>query len=64
MPPAARHQAADRSGVSQAEKGTGPLAVLAPAEPLLLGGRDHPAVDDQRRGRVVEQRIDAEYAHN
>jgi hypothetical protein len=37
--------------------------VLATGEPLLLGGRDHLPVDDERRGRVVEHRVDPEYPH-
>ena len=41
----------------------GALAVLAPAEPLLLGGGDGPPVDDERRSRVVEQGVDPEDAH-
>jgi hypothetical protein len=39
------------------------LAVLAPAEALLLGGRHRLAVDDESCGRVVEQGVDTEDAH-
>ncbi|GAB7044177.1 hypothetical protein JCM9533A_80280 [Catenuloplanes niger JCM 9533] len=37
--------------------------MLAPAEPLLLGGGDHTAVDDQRGGRIMEDRIDSQDSH-
>jgi hypothetical protein len=40
-----------------------PLAVLAAAEALLLGRRDDLAVDDQRRRRIVEDRVDTEDSH-
>ena len=40
-----------------------PLAVLAPAEPLLLGGGHDLAVDDQRRRRVVVDGVDAQDLH-
>lgn len=39
------------------------LTVLAPAEPLLLGGCDDPAVDHERGGRVVEERVHSQYTH-
>src|SRR5690606_16558471 len=39
------------------------LAVLAPAEPLLLRGSDDLAVDDEGSRRVVIDRIDAENSH-
>src|SRR5690606_6348617 len=41
----------------------GTFAVLAAAEPLLLRGGDDRTVDDERGRRVVEQGVDAEYAH-
>jgi hypothetical protein len=37
--------------------------VLAPAEPFLLRCRDDPAVDDERRRRIVKDRVDAENSH-
>ncbi|GLY58697.1 hypothetical protein Ccel01_32990 [Cellulosimicrobium cellulans] len=37
--------------------------MLAPREALLLRGGDHPAVDDEGGGRVVEQGVDSEDAH-
>ena len=40
-----------------------PLAMLAPAEPFLLGGRHHLPIHNQSRGRIVEDRVEAEYAH-
>ena len=40
-----------------------PLAVLAPAEALLLGGGNDLAVHHQGGGRVVEQGVDAENTH-
>src|SRR3712207_8516982 len=39
------------------------LAVLAPAEPLLLCRGHDPAVDDQGRRRVVADRVDAQDLH-
>ena len=39
------------------------LAVLAPGEPLLLGGGHHLAVDHQGRGRVVEDSVHTEDTH-
>jgi hypothetical protein len=39
------------------------LAVLAPGEPLLLGRGDDLPVDHQRRRRIVEHSVDAEYSH-
>jgi hypothetical protein len=40
-----------------------PLAVLASAEPLLLGGAHDPAVDDEGSGGVVVEGVDAEDLH-
>jgi hypothetical protein len=40
-----------------------PLAVLAPAEPFLLRGRDHLTVNDQRRRRIMEDRVDTQNSH-
>jgi hypothetical protein len=37
--------------------------MLAPAEPLLLGRGDEFAVDHERGGRVVIDRVDPENAH-
>ena len=39
------------------------FAVLAAAEALLLGRGDDPPVDDERGGRVVEDRVDPEDVH-
>jgi hypothetical protein len=41
----------------------GTLAVLAPAEPLLLRSRHHLTVDDQGGGRIVEDRVDTQNSH-
>jgi hypothetical protein len=41
--------------------GTGRFAVLAPAEPLLLGADGDLALHDQRGGRVVKSGVDAEH---
>jgi hypothetical protein len=37
--------------------------VLTPREPLLLGRGHHLTVDHERRGRVVEDGVDAENTH-
>jgi hypothetical protein len=37
--------------------------VLAAAEALLLGGRNRHSVDHDRRGRVVEDGVDAQDLH-
>src|SRR5437763_16522736 len=41
----------------------GPLAVLAAAEPLFLRRGHDLAVHNQRRRGIVEDGVDAEYAH-
>ncbi len=41
----------------------GPLTVLAAVEPLFLRGRHDFSVDDQRHGRIVEERVDAQDFH-
>jgi hypothetical protein len=40
-----------------------PLAVLAAAEALLLGGRDDPPVDDEGRRGIVEDRVHTQDLH-
>jgi hypothetical protein len=39
------------------------LTVLDAVEPLLLGGRNERAVDDQRGGGLVIHRVDSENVH-
>jgi hypothetical protein len=36
--------------------------VLSARKPLFFGGRDDASVDDERRGRIVENSINPEYA--
>jgi hypothetical protein len=40
------------------------LAVLAPAEALVLGSGDRDAVDEQRRRRIVKDGVDTYDAHD
>src|SRR5207245_2907446 len=40
------------------------LAVLAPGEPLLLGGGGHLAIQDERDRRIVKDRVDTQYPHD
>jgi hypothetical protein len=40
----------------------GELAVLSARETLFFGGRDDDSVDDERRGRIVENSVNPEYA--
>ncbi len=58
-------QAPGHGLVGQLPGGEGhrPFAVLAAAEPLLFGRCDDPSVDDQRRRRVVEDRVDTQNLH-
>src|SRR5450759_2031869 len=59
--PAAEPAQTGCCGSSRVANGTGRFAVLAPAEPLLLGGDDDLAVHDQRGSRVVISGVDAEH---
>ena len=62
-PASARHQPHRLLGQLPGRERHRRLAVLAPAEALLLGRRDDRAVHDERGGRVVEDRVDAEHSH-
>ncbi len=61
--PAAVKTPVIRPPTRSASASTAAATVLAPGEPLLLGGRHYLAVDDQRRRQVVKDRIDSENPH-
>ena len=62
-PPRSRHQRIGRLRQLPGRERHRRLAVLAPREALLLGGRHDLAVDDERGGGVVEDGVDAQHLH-